>query len=61
MIPMNNNKADIQKVMIEYLMLNGFMDESEIEKIEEPLRNMLENIEAVMDYPIAHETFPFPD
>jgi hypothetical protein len=56
---MNNNEANIQKVMTEYLVLGGFIDESEIEKIEESLRNMLKNIETVIQYPIDHEVFPF--
>jgi hypothetical protein len=59
MIQLNNNEANIQKVMTEYLVLVGFIDESEIEKIEEPLRNMLKNIEIVIQYPIDREVFPF--
>jgi hypothetical protein len=59
MIYLNNNEANLQKVLTEYLVLAGFIDESEIEKIEEPLRNMLKNIETVMQYPIDHDVFPF--
>jgi hypothetical protein len=60
MIQVNNNEGNIQRVMIDYLILGGFIEESEIEKIEEPLRNMLKNIETVINYPIDHEVFPFP-
>jgi hypothetical protein len=60
MIQVNNNEANMHKAMIEYLILGGFIEESEIEKIEELLRNMLKNIETVKKYPIAHEVFPFP-
>jgi hypothetical protein len=59
MIYLNNNEANLQKVLTEYLVLAGFIDETEIEKIEEPLRNMLKNIETVMQYPIDHDVFPF--
>jgi hypothetical protein len=59
MIHLNNNETNLQKVITEYLVLAGFIDESEIEKIEEPLRNMLKNIETVMQYPIVHDVSPF--
>jgi hypothetical protein len=60
MIQVNNNEDNIQKAMIDYLILGGFIKESEIEKIEEPLRNMLKNIGTVIKYPIDHQVFPFP-
>ncbi|SEB72628.1 hypothetical protein [Paenibacillus sp. GP183] len=59
MIHLNHNEVNLQKVMTEYLVQAGFINESEIEKIEEPLRNMLKNIETVMQYPIDHDVFPF--
>ncbi|GAB7058097.1 hypothetical protein [Paenibacillus sp. Pae15] len=54
---MNGNGAMIQN-MSGYLVLNGFVRESEIDKIAVPLEKMIRNIETVLKYPIGHEAFP---